>query len=235
MRHVLIKVTLVILSIKQNNYNLSLKESIKWLEAISPLCSATDISLLWISDNVLDSVKFDCFAPSRCERWWEKQSRHRELAHNSAKPAHRSVSKARIEVGSLAVCSFKFTESLRKVVIVIPMSADTAYICKYFTCLHTQKCAIHNVSTKITLLSQQCVKLNFSVIWKISMFNNATNKFCQFKMPMTGLADVDGFIICIKVMHVIYPGLPTPENRSPYLRNPSVNFIPFDRKAMHTC
>ena len=38
-------------------------------------------------------------------------------------------------------------------------------------------------------------KLNFSVIWKIYMFTNATNKFLS--LVMTGLADVDGFEICI--------------------------------------
>ena len=40
-------------------------------------------------------------------------------------------------------------------------------------------------------------KLNFSVIWKISIFTNATNKF--WSLVMNGLADVDGFKISIQV------------------------------------
>ena len=32
--------------------------------------------------------------------------------------------------------------------------ADTTYTCKHFACLHMQECA-HNVSRKITLVSQQ--------------------------------------------------------------------------------
>ena len=32
--------------------------------------------------------------------------------------------------------------------------ADTAYNCKHSACLHTKNCA-HNVSTEITLVSQQ--------------------------------------------------------------------------------
>ena len=39
-------------------------------------------------------------------------------------------------------------------------------------------------------------KLNFSVIWKISMFINAINKF--WSLVMNGLADIDGFKICIQ-------------------------------------
>ena len=47
----------------------------------------------------------------------------------------------------------------------------SAYICKHSLCLHTQNCT-HNVSTEIILVS---------------------------KLVMTGLADVDGFKICIQV------------------------------------
>ena len=47
-------------------------------------------------------------------------------------------------------------------------------------------------------------KLNFSVIWKISIFTNATNKF--WSLVMTGLADVDGFKISIQVC--MWPGFP---------------------------
>ena len=63
-------------------------------------------------------------------------------------------------------------------------------------CLNTPKCA-HNVSTEITLFSQLVNKLNFSGMWKISMFTNSTNKF-EVKSWIV-LADVDGFKICIQV------------------------------------
>ena len=45
-------------------------------------------------------------------------------------------------------------------------------------------------------------KLNFSIIWKIYMFTNATNKF--WSLIMIGLADADGFEICIQ--DCILPG-----------------------------
>ena len=40
-------------------------------------------------------------------------------------------------------------------------------------------------------------KLDFSVIWKITVITNAPNKF--WSLVETGLADVDGFIIFIQV------------------------------------
>ena len=40
-------------------------------------------------------------------------------------------------------------------------------------------------------------KINFSVIWKISILTNATNKF--WSLVMNGLADVDGCKICIQM------------------------------------
>ena len=56
-------------------------------------------------------------------------------------------------VGSLAARRFKFTESNGKF-NSNSNGADTAYICKHSECPHTQKCT-HNVSTEITLVSQQ--------------------------------------------------------------------------------
>ena len=47
-------------------------------------------------------------------------------------------------------------------------------------------------------------KLNCSIILKISMFTNATNKF--WSLVMNGLADVDGFKICIQVC--VWPRFP---------------------------
>ena len=51
-------------------------------------------------------------------------------------------------------------------------------------------------------------KLKFSVIWQISTFTNATNKF--WSSVMTGLADVDGFKLFVQVCV--------------WLRFPSLNF-----------
>ena len=54
-------------------------------------------------------------------------------------------------VGSPAICRFKFTESLREGKFnTNSNSADTAYICKYYECLLTQKC-VQNVVTQISL------------------------------------------------------------------------------------
>ena len=59
-----------------------------------------------------------------------------------------------IGVGGLAVCRFKFTESLKKNLIVIPKmqtlhtSGNILHVCTH------KKCA-HNVSTEIRLVSQE--------------------------------------------------------------------------------
>ena len=81
----------------------------------------------------------------------------------------RDVSYSLSGVGSLPVCRFKFTENL----IVIPMvqtlhtSANILHVC-----IH--KNVLTMFQQKLHLLVNN--ELNFSVIWKISMFTNATNK-----------------------------------------------------------
>ena len=71
--------------------------------------------------------------------------------------------------------------------------------------MHTSANILHvcihkNVLTMLQyklLLKSTVNKLNFSVIWRMSIFTNATNKV--WSLFMTGLADVDAFQICIEV------------------------------------